>query len=615
MRLKILFCLLLAVITTAIYLPAGHFGIIYFDDPQFVIENPEINSGLTWHSLKWVFSSVLVANWHPITSLSFVLTHQFFGQNPAAEHWVNILFHAANSALLFLALDAMTRSPWRSAVVAALFAWHPLRVESVAWISERKDVLCGFFFLLTLLAYAQYVSVAISTQDSSRFRKRFYWLTFVCFALALMSKPMAVSTPLLMLLLDIWPFQRLGRMPVRHLLIEKIPFFILAAVFCLLTFQIQESHAAVVSFDRLGAGQRLDHVILNYAGYLKKFFWPIDLAAIYPYEKITDQMEVWIAGTGLVGFSLFCIWSRSRWPALFVGWIWFIVASIPIIGLVQVGRAAMADHYTYIPLIGPAITLVWLVSDTISEHRPPKPLIVPVILGLLSIAAILTRHQVELWRDTVTLFQHSAAVTTANAATHFTLGVGYQNIGQTNAAIEHYRLATRLNRADPQPHRALAELLSATDQLDDAIAECRAALQINSNDWVARTDLAEILMRTGKNADAIAQLEAALQIDDNSPEALNNLAWLLATDSHPQARNGLRAMQLAQRACELTHFKKTIYIGTLAASQAEAGRFDDAVATAQIAIDLANQNGDRELARRNHELQDSYRRHEAYHEP
>jgi tetratricopeptide (TPR) repeat protein len=635
MRRNLFICLLLAGITLAIYWPVRHYGMVDYDDPLFLTENEEINSGLNWHSLWWALSGILVANWHPVTSLSFVLGHQFWGTNPGAEHLVNVVFHAANAVLLFLVLNRMTRATWRSAVVAALFAWHPLRVESVAWISERKDVLCGFFFLLTLWAYARYVSYARRKMSGERqtsnleprtsnaeceasrithHASRCYCLCLFLFALSLMSKPMAVTLPFVLLLLDVWPLGRVADDGWRgtsdknsHLLLEKWPFFALSVFFSGLTYWIQKNSAAVMDFGKLGLDTRISNAVSSYLQYLAKLLWPAKLAAIYPFPRSHDPAEIWLAALLLLAVSAWCVCQLARRPYLAAGWFWYLGTSVPIIGLVQVGGQAMADRYTYLPLIGPVISLVWLAAELFQSR---KILLSAAAAMVLVACAGLASRQLQFWRNTVALFEHNVAVTPENAAAHYTLGLGLEHAGDTNRAMVCYRVATAIFPGDIEAHRNLAYLLCQQGHWTAAGEECDTLLALNPNDAAAHFSRAQVAGHFGRADEAVFHLNEALRLDPDYVEAMNNLAWTLATSPEANLRNGDRAVELAERACELTHYQKTIYIGTLAAAQAEAGRFDDAMTTAQKAVALAQQNGEPDLLQKNQELLERYRRHQ-----
>jgi Flp pilus assembly protein TadD len=645
MRRNIFICLLLAGVTLAIYWPVRNYGIVYYDDPLFISETPEINAGLNWHSLWWALSGVLVANWHPVTSLSFVLGHELWGTNPGAEHLVNVLFHAANAAWLFLVLNKMSGATWRSAAVAALFAWHPLRVESVAWISERKDVLCGFFFMLTLWAWVRYVEKAegqrlkaeVKNQGSGfqgtgsgvwHLASGDYWFALFFFALGLMSKAMLVTVPFLLVLLDIWPLRRISQFGVRsselksapqlpifkQLLLEKWPFFLLSAVFSGLTYWIQKNHAAVVPWEKLGWTDRISNAVSSYLQYLVKLFWPAKLAVIYPYPKSLDPLEVWLAALLLLAVSALCLCQISRRPYLAVGWFWYLVAMLPVIGMVQVGSQAMADRYTYIPLIGPVIGLVWLVADWFKTNPSSKFMLAPATVILLAVCAILGRWQVQLWENTVTLCEHTIAVTTDNPSAQFCLGAGLEQEGRLSEAMVHYRIQAALSPLDYRVHYSLARVYGKQGRWAEVIGEYNAAADMGANpdDYAAHLNLADALTHLGREQEAVVQLDEALRIKPDSTEAMNNLAWTLATSPDTNVRDGKRAVELAERACTLTDFKQTIFVGTLAAAYAETGRFDDAIATAKKACALATVAGETDLLKKNQELLNLYQNHQTY---
>jgi len=650
MRLKIFICLLLAGVTLAIYWPVRHYGIVYFDDPLFTTDNAMVKSGLNWHSLAWALSSVVVANWHPVTSLSFVLDNQWFGANPGAEHVVNVLFHTASAVLLFLVLQRITGCIWRSTVVAAIFAWHPLRVESVAWISERKDVLSVFFMMLTLLFYtrfAQTTSLRTGTLDAKsgdegsgvwRLGSGDYWLALVFFALGLMSKPMLVTLPFVLLLLDYWPLRRVtgdtwqvtsdkksipqlrkGAWPSwgvtaaagKRLVLEKWPFFLLSAIFSGLTYWIQKNYAAVMSLNTLGWEDRISNAVTSYLQYLAKLFWPTKLAVIYPYPKSHDGVEVWLMALLLLAISALCVCQFFRRPYLATGWFWYLGTMVPVIGLVQVGEQAMADRYTYIPLIGPVISLVWLGAEFFQSR---KFFLVAVSTVTLIACIGLTNRQLQFWRDTVVLAGHNVAVTPQNASAYFMLGLGLEHAGETNRAIPCYRVATAIFPGNIEAHRNLAYLLRRQDHLAAAEEEYNTLLAMNPDDLATQLGLADIFNHLGRPDKAVSHFSEALRIKPDSTEAMNNLAWTLATSPDTNVRDGKRAVELAKRACTLTDFKQTIFVGTLAAAYAEAGRFDDAIATAKKACALATVAGETDLLRRNQELLVLYRAHQPYRE-
>jgi len=640
MRRNILIALFLAGITLALYWPAGQYDLIYFDDPLFVTESPEINSGITAHSLAWAATTVVAANWHPVTNLSFLLTHQFWGTSPGVEHRVNIALHAINVALLFLLLVSMTRATGRSALMAALFAWHPLRVESVAWIAERKDVLSGFFFLLTLLAYQAWAErKAQSAKGEAQGAKRYYWLAVGLFAVGLMCKAMLVTMPLALLLLDVWPLNRVGKpetvnpmafylLRLKTLALEKWPFFAITFGFCLLTFWVQQTHAAVSSLDRTGWDMRLGNVILSYVRYLGNTVWPVDLAVFYPFPTNVNSFlalwpgwEILLVAAGLLAASVGCVWQLARRPYLAFGWFWYVGMILPVIGLVQVGGQGMADRYTYLPMIGPVVAAVWWVAEILpSLLRRTAVGRLPVFCQFALIwiipAALFwaTRQQLAYWQNTVTLFTHTIDVTGENHMAQLTLGYGYEHAGRMSEAMEHYRVAIAIDPKDKQAYLALARLQEQGQTWMDAAETYESALNIDPNEITAHLGLANVLPHLGRNAEALNELQTALGENSNSPEIMNNLAWMLATYPDKSFRDGQRAVTLAELACELTQFKATVYIGTLAAAQAEAGRFEEAIATAQRACTNAATLGEINLLKANQDLLEVYRRHEAWHQ-
>jgi hypothetical protein len=686
MRRNIIICLLLAGITLAIYWPVRNFDLISFDDPYFLTDSPEVRSGLNWHSFRWAMTSVVATNWHPVTSLSFVINHQLFGSNPGAEHLVNAVFHALNAALLFLVLQRITGCCWRSAMVAALFAWHPLRVESVAWISERKDMLNGFFLLLTLWAYARYAQcvtdakwrvasgkqvtgteAAAAVPDLSpatRHASLFYGLALGFFALGLMSKAMLVTVPFLLLLLDFWPLGRVTRLhyasarqagdgwrvmggtkgkpstlnPVKGrgrvaqiyaalrpqlstLFLEKWPFFALSALFCVITFLVQHRSPAMPSLDRLGLGIRLDNVIASYLRYLGKTVWPVDLAAHYPLPvngrscmALWPDWQILAAALLLVCVSVLCVCQMARRPYLAVGWFWYLGTMLPVIGLVQVGGQGMADHYTYIPMIGPVISLVWLAAEKWDAGRIARVLLTMAAVVVLAANIVVTRHQLQHWKNTVSLFQHTVAVTGENTMAEYILGLGLEHEGRISEAMVHYRIAMTSNPTIKEAFYRMGVRLVQMEKWAEAEQVYSTLLTYLPDDMTGHLGLAVTLPHLGRKTEAIEHLRAVLQQDPDDPDVLNNLAWTLATDSNAGLRDGGEAVRLAEQACELTHYQKTICIGTLAAAYAEAGRFDNAILTAEKACALASAAGDQGLLKKNQELLALYQKRQPYHE-
>ncbi len=616
MRHPCIIALLLAALTLALYLPVRQFDLVYWDDPLLLNESPEVQAGLTWATVKWAFTSVVIANWQPLTNLSFLAVSQFCGIAPGAHHLANAVIHAANAALLFLLLMRLTNATWRSAVASAIFAWHPLRVESVAWIAERKDVLCAFFFLLSLLCYAKRVAGDDGkvTGTSPAHRGKFLslvtrHLSLVFFALALLSKPMAVTLPFVLLLLDVWPLQRFNSLTLRRLLVEKIPFFGLMTVFCVATYWIQHDYAAMTPWEKLGLAPRVANAISAYVAYPAQLFWPVNLGAIYPFPTTIDWTQTALKAALLLAISAGCLAQLSRRPWLAVGWFWYLGTALPVIGIVQVGEQAMADRYTYLPLIGPVVALVWTAAELFSRGRFWRITLTATTALILCALAGLSERQLQFWRNTISLFSHNLDVTPNNGSAEFTLGLGFSHAGDTNRAITCFRAAKMMSPSDLQVRLSLADGLRDQGHLAEAGAEYAALLELEPTYITARVCLAAVLAAQGQESESVAQLNEALRLSPDLVEALNNLAWELATSPHAELRDGPRAVALAQHACELTQFTNTTLIGTLAAAQAQAGKFDDAIASAQRACDVATKNGQTNLLRKNQELLDRYCAH------
>ncbi len=408
-------CVLLAIITAVVYWPAIGFDYVNYDDPGFVYQNPHIMGGLTWQNVRWAFSSGVDGNWIPLSWLSNMLDVELFGTTAAGPHLTNLLLHTANTVLVFLFFRRLTGAHWQSAVLASLFGLHPLHVESVAWVSERKDVLSTFFWSLAIWAYARY---AQKPAAGFPLRSKDYFLALIFFALGLMSKPMVVTLPFALLLLDYWPLQRIksgeiftrrGVMP--RLIGEKIPFFILSLIGSALTFCTQLHCRAVVSLARYPAGARIGNVIVAYVRYLAKTFWPANLASPYPLPQHWPGNQVLAAAVLLMGLSLLAVWTARKRPYVLTGWLWYLGTLIPVIGLVQVGAQSMADRYTYIPLLGVFWIVVWAAADLISHWQPPRLVVAVAGLLLLGTCAAQTRAQLNCWRNSESLFRHTLART------------------------------------------------------------------------------------------------------------------------------------------------------------------------------------------------------------
>ena len=493
-------CLLLAAVTLALFWPVTHFDFINYDDPDYVINNQAIQHGLTAPALTWAFTTYHASNWHPVTWISHLLDCSIFGLHPGGHHLTNLLLHTANAILLFLILWKITGEEWRSALVAALFAWHPLHVESVAWISERKDVLSTFFSLLTIAAYGRYAG-DLKSQISNL---KFYIAALFCFILALLSKPMAVTLPVVLLLLDFWP---LRRSMTWHLLLEKIPFFALAALACIPTLRAQHEANSVVSMGILPLPVRMANALVSGVLYLWKTIWPVDLAVPYPYSHLWTFWPAAGAGLLLALISVVAILRLRKQPYLIVGWLWFLVTLTPVIGLVQVGFQSMADRYTYLPLIGIFIMLAWAIP--LDWARWPRPGLVfgAVTGGALMFLLVATAVQLQYWRDSVALFSHTVSVTPDNILAEYNLAEALAWQGDEADAVLHYQKALAIHpnpvethyNSQIQAHYNLGLIYLKQQKWTEAEEQFRACLEENPNMDHARLALTVALAK-GKSA-------------------------------------------------------------------------------------------------------------------
>ena len=536
----LLICLCLAVATAVVYSPVRHFQFINYDDNQYVTENSHVRNGLTAHNLAWTFVSNHAGNWHPLTWISHMLDCQLFGLNPGAHHLVNVLFHIANALLLFIVLNRMTEAPWRSAFVAALFALHPLHVESVAWVAERKDVLSAFFWMLTLWAYVKYVE-QLNAQHPSPLTRRpshqaCYGLTLSFFALGLMAKPMLVTLPFVLLLLDYWPLQRTqwtqsdaskkSAVPLSRLLKEKLPFFVLAVVLSGVTFWAQRSGGAVSSLQHLSVSERVANAVVSYGRYLGKMFWPTGLAVFYP-----RQQWSWAAIAGataiLAAVSGWTIRRARREPHFLVGWLWYLGTLVPVIGLVQVGLQSMADRYAYLPSIGLFIMVAWAVPRGRVQRHGSQDVAAATATVVLVACAAVSWSQIQYWKNNETLFRHALNVTANNFVAHNNLGNDLADRGKIADAIIEYKAALQLRPDHAELRNNLGVALARQGKLEEALAEYAEALRIDPDCVEAHNSLGLALAAQGRFAEAIAEYQAALRINPELGEAHNNLGTAL----------------------------------------------------------------------------------------
>jgi tetratricopeptide (TPR) repeat protein len=516
-RIEFLVCMVLAVGTVAVYWRATGCGFVNFDDDDYVVVNPHLQSGLGAAGLRWALTTTWASNWHPLTWVSFLFDYQLHGLNPSGYHRTNVLLHAANSVLLFLLLRNMTGAVGKSAVVAALFAWHPLHVESVAWVAERKDVLSTLFGFLTLAAYAHY---------AARPGVPRYLLVFVLFALCLMAKPMLVTLPFVLLLLDYWPLRR--EASLARLFVEKLPLLCLAAGSAVLTLYAQHRGGAINSLEHLPFPWRLANAVVAYVRYVEQMFWPLNLAVFYPHPREElNWAPVALAGLLLAGFTFACLrWGR-RQPYLTVGWLWYLGTLVPVIGLVQVGGQALADRYTYVPLIGLFVILAWGLPDLLAGWRVEPVVLAPVAVVALALCLVLTWGQVLTWYDGGSLWEHALHVTSGNYVAHNNLGNYLGARGRMDEAVEHYRDALRINPAYADAWNNLGAALARRSQLDEAVASYQQAVQLSPASATIHHNLGLSLLQLGRDQEALEHFAEAVRLRPGYARAHHSLGRVL----------------------------------------------------------------------------------------
>jgi tetratricopeptide (TPR) repeat protein len=601
----------LAVLTLLVYCPSFDYPFVNFDDPAYVSNNPQVHAGLTPDSIRWAFTSFACVNWHPLTWLSLQLDAQLWGAEEArAFHRTNVLLHTANTVLLFWVFCRMTGLVWRSAAVAALFALHPLHVESVAWVTERKDVLSTLFWMLTLAAYLYYVRRAGVGR---------YLLVMLMLELGLMAKPMLVTLPLILLLFDYWPLSRLGPIGFRRLVIEKGPLCTLVLASCLLTFLAQRRGQAVAGFEIIPLQARIENALLAYVAYVGQMFWPLDLAVYYPHPG-ADVSALQAVGAGLILLLVtgLVLGPGRRWRYLMVGWLWYLVTLVPVIGLVQVGEQAMADRYTYVPLIGLFLLLTWGISDLAVAWRLPRLLLAGMSAAVLSGCVVLTWVQLTYWRESVPLWQHTIAATQKNALAHyslarvlndqslvyeaeahykkaieydpkfvgacFELGSLLQNQGRLEEAHIQYQRASELDPSFAPYHAKLAAVLTGLGRPEEAVAECRKVVALEPTSVQGYQNLVKALEDVGWLPEALRACREAIALDPRAAALHNHLGGLLYETGRPE-----EAMQAFQEAIHLesdyadAHF----HLGQVLLRE---GRFAEALDSLARAHELGSRN-------------------------
>jgi tetratricopeptide (TPR) repeat protein len=634
-----LLSVLLASATLAAFAPVVRNDFIKFDDGFYVVHNPHVAGGLNWSNLRWALRTGYQGNWHPVTWVSHMVDVQLFGMRPGWHHLISLLFHTANAVLLFVWLQRLTTATWSSLSVATLFALHPLRVESVAWIAERKDVLSTFFLLLTLMAYACYAKLLGRTSSASPAssagkvgraelvlpNRRAYVLALLCFALGLMSKPMLVTTPFLLLLLDFWP---LGRQEsaasinttLKTLIREKIPFFVLSAISSIVTLAVQEKGHA--TYLEIPPGGRLANAVASYWIYLGKALWPLRLSIFYPHPLSgASGSHLWppallvLAVAGLLAIS-FAAWRFRRVaPWLMVGWFWFLGTLVPVIGIIQVGGQALADRYTYVPLIGIFIAVTWTASAVAQRWAETRPVLTVSGVTVVVLCAVMTQRQVKFWHNDFTVFNHALEVTPNNALALYHLGIAYRDQKQTakamdkflatvavdpsyalaypeiggiledqgkaQEALQVYQQAVKQLPGSGQLHNLLATRLWAQGKQEEAVAQYAAAVRCNPDYADAHFNYGMALASRGQFEDASAQFAAACRLQPDDTEALGCLAEALMKQGlFSQAEDRLRELAELAPTNAAAHQK----LGMLLA---ERGNFDGALSQFQQAVALS----------------------------
>ena len=639
--ITIVIYLFLAAISLAVFGQTIRYDFVNFDDDLYVYNAPAIRAGLTIKGMALAFTSPHARNWHPLTTISHMLDCQLYGLKAGGHHATNIVLHTIAVLLLFRVLRQMTGAVWKSVVVAALFAVHPLHVESVAWVSERKDVLSAVFFFLMLNAYVRYVRAASITR---------YLAVAVLFVAGLMSKPMLVSAPVVLFLLDYWPLRRFEqpsstkrkakilkpdnqRCVIRRLFLEKIPLLVLSAGACVITFILQKR--ATGAIPPLPFPWRLQNAFASYVIYVWETLWPTRLAVFYPHPDNTLAIwEVILAIGFLLAITVAAIVFRSKRPYLFTGWFWYLGMLVPVIGIVQVGEQGHADRYTYLPHIGLFLLAVWLVADVTAVRQSKSRFAVATAVVIIVALAWAAFIQTSYWRNSETLWTHALAVTSNNDVAHNNLGYLCVDRGELDKAISHFETALRIRSGKPdthynvgsafvqmnladalarkgQPDEAMVHyeealklqpnyadayynrgnVLFAKGRIDEAVADWEKTLQIQPNDADAHTCLGNALLRQGSPKEAIAHYERALALAPEDPHSRNNIAWVLATSSDASIRDGARAVEFAREAVELSNSEDPKFLRTLAAAYAESSRFSEAVLTAERGVQTATTQG------------------------
>ena len=513
-RIDLWICIGLLIAVFAVYAQVATHAFINFDDPIYVTENPHVRAGLTWDGVVWAFTTFHDSNWFPLTWLSHMLDVQLFGLDSGWHHVINVLFHALSTLLLFIVLHRMTGARWPSAFVALIFAIHPLHVESVAWIAERKDVLSTLFWMLTLLAYSNYVA--------SRTRTR-YLLALAVFCLGLMAKPMLVTLPVVLVLLDLWPLRRGVQ------LVEKVPFFVASLASSIVAYVAHQRGGAVATLEVIPLASRIENALITYIVYILKTFWPTHLAIFYPYPLQSLIVTAILSAIALAVVTVFVVLAYRQRPYLAIGWFWYLVTLLPVIGIIQTGSQARADRYTYIPMIGLTIALVWAAAELLQ----PWPRVQAALAGVVAAALItLTWFQVATWRNDISLYRHAIAAVPGNYIAYYNLASALEAEGQTDEAVLQLREAVRARPYYVPARAELGQLLASQGHADEALQELRTAIRLRPDDPVAHYRLGSVLGSLGRTQDAAAEFAETVRLQPDNPDAHYNLALALAQQDH-----------------------------------------------------------------------------------
>ncbi len=549
----------------AVYWPVYNYDFVRYDDGIYIIHNTNIQSGLNFKSIHWAFTANHASNWHPFTWLSHILDYQLFKDWAGGYHLVNVLFHILNTLILFYVFVRMTGTLWPSAFVAAAFALHPLHVESVAWIAERKDVLSAFFWLLTMWAYSYYVR---------NLKLKWYLTTFVLFILGLMSKPMLVTVPFVLLLLDYWPFER--KISPR-LLIEKIPFFICSLASCVITFLVQQSSGAIAEAEVFGLKTRISNAIVSYVMYITKMFWPIRLAIFYPHHGSgLSIIKVAVCALLLLLVSIYFIYRARRYKFLIVGWLWYLGTMIPVIGLIQAGKQAMADRYTYMTLTGLFIIIAWSAKEFIPKWRNKNIILSSLAVITLTASAVTASRQVRHWENSLSLFGHALQVTENNPIMIESYANSLFDVGKLDESIEQFNKLLEVKPDAAESRCNLACALLWTGKTAQAIEHFRLAIQDKPNFALAYNNLASALCKQGRNDEAVEYFEQALRISPNFTEARLTLGMTFS-----KLRRYNEAIEAFNKVLGLEPDNITAH-GYLSIALATVGKTDEAIKEARI---------------------------------